>query len=205
MRPRVPFRAGPWDTQRPAGAETGNQLTFERTPTLDIQTLVNSLMADPHGLIIGEVDLETLRYLLRTPRQHPAPIPRRGLFRPFHGPGAGPSTGGPVRAAHLTRQPVLDVVMEPLWLVARSPAWDAEPPTRPSTGPPKPDTRASRHESLRCGAAPERSSKGHGPTGEPSHGHRLPGLSGRAISSRSSNDRYRPDRGASSSVGMPPP
>jgi hypothetical protein len=60
--------------QRPTGAKTRHQLPLERTPAFDVERLVDRLMADPHRLIIGELDLEAVRDLLRTPRVHPAAV-----------------------------------------------------------------------------------------------------------------------------------
>ena len=74
VRPGLALGPGARDAQRPAGAQTGDQLALERAAALDVERLVDRLVADPHGLIIGEVDLEPVRDLLRAPRRHPAPV-----------------------------------------------------------------------------------------------------------------------------------
>ena len=45
----------PGDTQRPAGAQAGHQLTAQGASALDEQRLVDGLVRDPHGLIIREI------------------------------------------------------------------------------------------------------------------------------------------------------
>src|SRR6185437_5133698 len=74
VRPRLAPGARPRNTQRPPGAQTVDQLTLQRTAALDIERLVDRLVADPHGLIIGKIQLDPLGDLLRTPAPHPAPI-----------------------------------------------------------------------------------------------------------------------------------
>ena len=81
--------------QRPAGAQARDQLTLERAAALDVQRLVDRLVADAHGLIIGEVDPEPVRDLLRAPRRRPSPVLRCGLLRPFQRGLPGPATGVP--------------------------------------------------------------------------------------------------------------
>ena len=57
---RAVLRASPWLAQCAAGSQAGDELAFERTTALDEQRLVDRLVADAHGLIIGEVDLQPL-------------------------------------------------------------------------------------------------------------------------------------------------
>jgi hypothetical protein len=66
--------AGPGDAKRPAGAQARCQLAPQRSAALDVQGLVDRLVGDPHGLIIGEVGPEPVRDLLRAPRRGPAPV-----------------------------------------------------------------------------------------------------------------------------------
>jgi hypothetical protein len=82
------------------------------------RALVDRLVRDPHGLIIGEVDPEPVRDLLRAPRRGPAPV----------GPApVAPSDPPHVRARHncaiwpgdRAGEPVLHVRAEPL--VCRQP------------------------------------------------------------------------------------
>ena len=52
---------------------------FERPSALDVERLVDRLVADPHGLIIGEIDPQPLGDLFGTPGLHPAAIRSMGL------------------------------------------------------------------------------------------------------------------------------
>ena len=103
----------PRDAQRPPGAQTGDQLALERAAALDVERLVDRLVGDPHGLIIGEVDRQPVRDLLRAPRRRPPPIltprlvpalPRR--IRPGH--------RRPVGTSDHAGQPVLHVLAQTL-------------------------------------------------------------------------------------------
>ena len=51
------------------GSKAGHELTFERATALDEQRLVDRFVADAHGLIFREVDLQPMRDLFRAPRQ----------------------------------------------------------------------------------------------------------------------------------------
>ncbi len=65
--PAAALGAGPRLTQRPPGRQTRGQLPGQYATALDIQRLVDRLVADPHRLIIGEVDREPATDLLRAP------------------------------------------------------------------------------------------------------------------------------------------
>src|SRR5450756_2432705 len=65
---------GPRDPQRAAGPQAHDQLTLQRTPALHIQRLVDRLVGDPHRLIIGEVQRQPTRDLLRAPRPGPSAV-----------------------------------------------------------------------------------------------------------------------------------
>jgi hypothetical protein len=54
--------------QCPSGAGARDQLALQRAAALNEQRLVDGLVADPHRLIIGEIDPEAVRDLLRAPR-----------------------------------------------------------------------------------------------------------------------------------------
>ncbi|MCW2871847.1 MAG: helicase family protein of unknown function [Streptomyces oryziradicis] len=55
------------------------QLAAPRAAPLDVEGLINRLVGDPHGLVIGEVDPEPARGLLGTPRRCPAQVLAAGL------------------------------------------------------------------------------------------------------------------------------
>jgi hypothetical protein len=46
------------DPQCPLGPQAGNELPLQRAPALDVEGLVDGLVGDPHGFIIGEIDAE---------------------------------------------------------------------------------------------------------------------------------------------------
>src|SRR6266478_9636586 len=66
-------RARPRHAQRPPGAQTRRQLTAQRAAPLHIQRLVDGLVADAHGIILGEVAREAPGNLLGAPRPGPPP------------------------------------------------------------------------------------------------------------------------------------
>ena len=83
----------PRDPQRSPGTKTRHQLPPQPTSTLHIKRLVDGLVRDPHGLIMGEIDPEPVRDLLRTPRLRPPTISPPAVmatrplhFRPWHHP-----------------------------------------------------------------------------------------------------------------------
>src|SRR5699024_2764918 len=55
---RLVLRPGSGHPQRSAGAQAGDQFSLERAPALDEQGLVDRLVTDTHGLILGVVDLK---------------------------------------------------------------------------------------------------------------------------------------------------
>src|SRR4051794_31662912 len=74
MALRLVPRPCPWVPQRPARAQAHHQLPVERATPLDEQRLVDRLMADAQGRIIGELALEPVADLLRAPRRRPSPV-----------------------------------------------------------------------------------------------------------------------------------
>jgi hypothetical protein len=56
MRPRFLQGPSPRDPQRAPGSQAGDQLAGERAAALDVEGLVDRLVADPHRLIVGELD-----------------------------------------------------------------------------------------------------------------------------------------------------
>src|SRR5699024_9375523 len=76
-----PLGTGPRFTQRPPGAQSGNEFTLERPTSFNIQRLVDRFMTDTHALIIGEIDLQTVRNLLRAPGSEPFAVRPMGLVQ----------------------------------------------------------------------------------------------------------------------------
>src|SRR5699024_11189846 len=96
-----------------ARAQTGDQFALERTTALDEQRLVDRLVADAHGLIIGEVERQPVRDLLRTPRQRPTPVSPVGLAQALPGRRGRARNDRAVRSADVACEPVLDVLPQP--------------------------------------------------------------------------------------------
>src|SRR3954452_7719379 len=119
--------ASTWHPQRAARAQTRDQLALERTPTLHIQRLLDRLMADPHRRIVGEIDLQPIRDLLRAPRLRPAPIlaPSMPTTDPAH---ARTHNLRATRRRDHTGQPLLHVHAQRL---VREELGDLRPPPAP--------------------------------------------------------------------------
>ena len=88
------------------------EFSLEGASALNVKRLVDRLVADPHGLIMWEIDLEAVRYLLGAPCTHPAAILSMRLAPALPGSRRGPLNRSPVRSADLTRQPLLHVVAQ---------------------------------------------------------------------------------------------
>jgi hypothetical protein len=110
---RLVPRPGPRFSQRPARAQTRDQFTLERASPLDEQGLVDRLVADAHGLIIGEVDLQPMRDLLRTPRRRPTPVLTMGLVQPLPRRCLGARDDRAVKATDIAGKPVPHVLAQP--------------------------------------------------------------------------------------------
>ena len=66
--------SSPRDSQGPTRSQAGDELTLECTPSLDVERLIDRLVRDPHGLIIGEIDLQPVGDLLGAPRLRPSAV-----------------------------------------------------------------------------------------------------------------------------------
>src|SRR5258707_15412834 len=62
-----------WNAECATGAQASGELTSQSTPALDEQSLVDRLVRDPHGRIIGEIEVQPGGELLRGPRIRPEP------------------------------------------------------------------------------------------------------------------------------------
>ena len=93
--------------------KTRHQLTFARATALDVERPVDGLVADRHGLVIGEIDLQAFRDLFRAPSLHPAPVTSMGLVAAL-APRALRAGRGPIGAVHPAAEPVLDMATKPL-------------------------------------------------------------------------------------------
>ena len=61
------IQPAPWLTQSAAGAQGGGELPAQPATALDVIGLVDGIVADPHLLIVGEVQPEEMRDLLGSP------------------------------------------------------------------------------------------------------------------------------------------
>src|SRR4051812_14816246 len=66
--------------QRPSGPQACDGLAGQRSPALDVERLVDRLVRDPHGRIVGELVPQPGRDLLRTPRLSPPSIGAAGAI-----------------------------------------------------------------------------------------------------------------------------
>ena len=163
-------RPGPWDPQRPSGAQARDQLPLQRCAALHVEGLVERLVADPHGLIIAEVDPKAIRDLLwapSLPTGDPHGVACCGPSTPALadrqlgrlGPEPLPRADRPRRRAAAHSQPA--------WR-----PWVAGHDARRATERSTPCTRGATFSPTRCGAVPARSSMGSGPADERSRAHR---------------------------------
>ena len=79
VRPRLLPGAGSGHPQRPPGAQARDQLALERAAALDVEGLVDRLVADPHGLIIGKSTRSRFAICSGLHALHPAAIPAMRL------------------------------------------------------------------------------------------------------------------------------
>src|SRR3954468_10590235 len=117
MALRLVPRPFPRFAQRATGAQAGHQLTLERAASLDVERLVDRLVADAHVDIVGEVQDQPPGDLLRTPGRGPAPIGPVRLVQPLPGRGRA-GHDGPIRTLQLPAQPGPDVVLKP-WIAGQ--------------------------------------------------------------------------------------
>ena len=141
--PRGASRPCPWRPERSARAQAQDQLTLQSAAAFDVERLIDRLVADPHGLIIGEVDLDPVRDLLRTPRRHPRPILAVRLVPARPRPSRRPHDHRAVGSGDLTRKPCHHVGLQPGGWPSASRSWAVWQRARPSTAPPMDGSRAS--------------------------------------------------------------
>jgi hypothetical protein len=101
------------DAQRAPGAQARSQLPLQPAAAPDIQGLVDRLVRDSHGLIIGEVCPEPARDLLRAPRPGPPPVGTPPV-PPAGPPDVWPRHGHAVRPGDRAAEPVLHVLAQSL-------------------------------------------------------------------------------------------
>ena len=104
--------AGPGDAQRPAGAQARGQLAGQRAAALHEQRLVDRLVRDPHRRIIGEVDAQPGRDLLRAPRRRPPAVLTARLVATLPRPDRRTRHRGPVGPPDLAGEAVLHVLAQ---------------------------------------------------------------------------------------------
>ena len=106
-----PARARPRYAQCPARPQARGQFTLQGAPTLDVERLVDGLVADAHGAVARKVEPQAFGNLLRAPCHSPSPVlpsPMPSTF-PRHR-RAGHRR--PARCGHGTDQSVLDIRLQ---------------------------------------------------------------------------------------------
>ena len=88
---------------------------MEGPAALDEQCLIDGLVADAHGVIIGEVEPNPVRDLLRTPPQHPASVLTVWFILPRPPRRLRAWDNAPIRTSDLPREPILHVLLQP-WI-----------------------------------------------------------------------------------------
>src|SRR4051794_41356052 len=106
-------RACARDAQRASGPQAGDELALERAAALHVERLIDRLVRDPHPRIIGELELESLRDLLRAPRAHPPSVLTARLVAALPQPRDRACRGRAVRQADLTGQALLHRLAQP--------------------------------------------------------------------------------------------
>jgi len=106
-----PAGPGLWHSQRTAGAQTRGELSSQRTAALNVERLVDRLVGDPHGLIIGEVDRQPVGDLFRAPGGRPAPVLAATVPSSCPTNLRAPNRRS-VRGGHLAGEPGLHVLVQ---------------------------------------------------------------------------------------------
>jgi hypothetical protein len=101
-------------SQRPASAQAADQIPFERTACFDVERLIDGLVANPHSLIIGELQRQPTGDLFGTPRRHPGAITPVRLVAALPRGAGGADDDPPVSTANHSGQLVLDVLAQPV-------------------------------------------------------------------------------------------
>src|SRR5918995_1043565 len=174
----APADARPWHPQHPPCSQAGREFAAQRSSALDEEGLINGFVADAHCLVVREVDRQVPGDLFRAPGPGPSPI--LSLAMPAALPGHGRTgNGDATRRDDDARQSLLPI-----------------------------SAQGRVEGKLRRFRATGRS------LGMPLGGRRAiscrewPWTRRSAISSRSTNDRYRPECGFAEDLniagGMPP-
>src|SRR4051795_6289714 len=103
---------GARDTQGAAGPQARSELAGQRAAALHEQRLVDRLVRDPHARIIGEVDLQPGRDLLRAPRPRPAAVLATRLVAALPRLDRWPRNRGPVAAPDVAGEAILHVLAQ---------------------------------------------------------------------------------------------
>ena len=105
-------RPRPGHAQRPSRAQAGGELAPQCAAPLDVERLIDRLVADAHRRIVGKIKRQAPRDLLRTPRPAPAPVLATAVppALPWHG---RPAHGCATRGCDHTRQPLLYILPQP--------------------------------------------------------------------------------------------
>lgn len=106
------LRSGPGFAQRAASPQRGDEFAFERSAPFDVKGLVDRFVTDPHALIIGEIDFDSLGDLFRTPCQRPRAVAPARLVPTPPRCHRGTIDERPVRQVQAPVEALLDVLAQ---------------------------------------------------------------------------------------------
>src|SRR5699024_6844754 len=76
---RFALGPGSGSTQSPPGPQRSDELSLACAAALAAERLVDCFVTDSHSSITGDLELQPLRDLFRTPRDRPSPVSTMGL------------------------------------------------------------------------------------------------------------------------------
>lgn len=168
VRPRACFTRARGDAKRPPGPQAGDEFALEGTAALDVERLVDRLMADVHRLILRKLGSESSGDLLRTPSGSSCPVATVGFVAALPLRALRSDDRDAVRGPDRAREPLLDVLSEPIIdEQPRSSAGGLD--ARRATARSWPCSPTGMSWSRRCAATPARPSTGLGRAAVRSH------------------------------------
>ena len=194
---------GPGHAQRPPSTQTANQLTLESPSALDVERLVDGFVRNAHGFVIRKVGLQSIGNLFGRPTIDPFAVTAMRLVSSYERRLHRTRNVTALSVANLALQPVLHVVAQ-LW-ISRPFGWLG------SFGKQLRLPLRNRSAILKTAATSctvtcyfRETVDGLRPIRRAISRIATPWHESSPISSRSTNDRYRPDIGLNMESGMPP-
>ena len=179
---------GARNPERPSGAQTGRQFLPQCSAALNVQRLVDCLVTDPHRCVLGKVELQSARDLLRAPGSCPPSGLARSVPTPFPG-DLRPGDRHAIWPRDQTGKTFLHILAQRDRSTPVSPPWAGAPRARHAIELLSPGTRNRQPGSLRCAGARARWSMDRGSVLLPCRRTPKPWARISAMFSRSSNER----------------